>query len=137
MPGPIPHLIAGCTLFVIGRYYYRSYFDDNTNDKLLLAIVCIIFSFIPDIFLIIYYSSFIPNIFLGIDFTSNIFSKDMFKPYHNLSHLVLYPVAIAGLIIVRYVVNPKRKPIWIMGLWAIIVHLTMDLHTHGGILPIY
>ena len=114
MPGLLPHLIAGCAMFIIGRYYYRSYFDSDNKIKklLLLAVVCLSFSFIPDFFLIIYY-------------TTHILSKATLIPYHNFTHVILIPIAIVGLLII-YLVNPKRKPIWIMGLWSIILHLTMD-----------
>lgn len=114
MPGLSIHLIAGYTLLLIGRYYYRNYFtDDKTKELLLLAAVCLFFSIIPDFYLGIYYAT-------------HIFPRETLIPYHNLTHLVLFPVTIIGLLILGFLINTKRKPIWIMGLWAIILHITMD-----------
>lgn len=118
MPGILPHIIAGFTMFIIGRYYYRGYFDvDNKIKKLLLlAIVCLSFSLIPDLF-------------LGIHYTTYIFSRRTLMPYHNFTHVALIPIAIVGLLIL-YLINPKRKPVWIMGLWSIILHIAMDFFIH-------
>ncbi len=114
MPGLSIHLIAGYTLLLIGRYYYRNYFtDDKTKELMLLAAVCLFFSIIPDFF-------------LGTHYTTHIFPREILKPYHNLTHLLLFPVDIIGLLALRFLINTKRKPIWIMGLWAIILHITMD-----------
>ena len=114
MPGILTHIIASCTTFIIGRYYYRSYFnsDNKTNKLLLLAVVCISFSLIPDFF-------------LGIHYITHIFSKCIIMSYHNFTHVALIPIAIVSLLII-YLVNPKRKPIWVMGLWSIILHIVMD-----------
>jgi len=116
MPGLLPHLIAGCAMFIIGRYYFKSYFDgdDKIKERLILAVVCLLFSIIPDFF-------------LGIHYTTHIWSRCTLMPYQKLTHLVLFPVAIAGLFILTYLIKTKRKPVWIMGLWSIIVHLTVDL----------
>ncbi len=114
MPGIIPHVIAGCAMFIIGRYYYRSYFDieNKTKKLLILAFVCLSFSLIPDFS-------------LGIHYTMHIFSRCTAMYYHKFIHVALIPIAIAALLII-YLVNPKRKPIWIMGLWSIILHIAMD-----------
>ena len=114
MPGILPHVIAGCAMFIIGRYYYRSYFDgDNKTKKLLLlAFVCLSFSFIPDFF-------------LGIYYTTHILSRCTLIPYHNFTHAALIPIAIVALLII-YLINPKGKPVWVMGLWSIIIHIAMD-----------
>jgi len=58
MPGAIPHLIAGSAMFIIGRYYFKNYFDgdDKTKERFLLLFVCLSFTFIPDFFLILYYT---------------------------------------------------------------------------------
>jgi len=116
MPGAIVHLITGCMMFFIGRYYFKSYFDgkDKLKEKILLAIVCITFTFIPDFFLITYYST-------------HIVSFQMLVPYHELLHILCFPIAITSLITLKYVVNTKRTLIWIMGSWCILLHLTMDL----------
>ena len=115
MPGAIPHLIAGCTMFFIGRYFFKNYFDgkDKLKERLLLAGVCLSFSFLPDFFLIIYY-------------LTGIFPKENFVIFHDLFSLILLPIAIVGLIILKYIVNTKRGPIWIMGCFCILLHITMD-----------
>jgi len=115
MPGALPHLIAGCTMFFIGRYYFKNYFDgkDKFKERLLLAIVCLSFSFIPDFFLIIYYTTYI-------------LPKESFVIYHDLFALMLIPIAVATPIIMKYVINTKREPIWIMGSLCILLHIIMD-----------
>ena len=116
MPGSLPHFIAGCAMFIIGRYYFRNYFDGakRVKERILLAIVCISFTFIPDTLLIFYY-------------TIHPYSFEMILPYHELVHIVLWPISIAALLIIKYGVKTKRKPIWIMGFLSIILHLIMDL----------
>jgi len=116
MPGAIPHLIAGGAMFIIGRLYYSSYFDgkDKFKERLLLATVCLIFSLIPDFILAIYYTTHISGFYSLL-------------PLHNFVHLIFTPIAIIVLIILKLKVNVKREPIWIIGLWCIIVHIVMDL----------
>jgi hypothetical protein len=116
MPGPILHLIAGSAMFIIGRYYFKSYFDepDKAKKLLLLAGVCLIFSIIPDFFLIIYYTTYI-------------FSYCELLPYHDLLFFISGPIAIIGLLILKFRVDIKAKPVWIMGMWCILLHVTMDL----------
>ena len=115
MPGFLPHFIAGCSLFIIGRFYYRNYFDgkEKFKERLLLLFVCISFSFIADFFLIIYY-------------TTKILPFNTFLPYHDLVHLLIAPIAIILLLLIKFVIKLKREPIWTMGLIAIILHITMD-----------
>lgn len=115
MPGVIPHLIAGIAMFIIGRYYFRRYFDgnDKVKEHILLLFVCLSFTFIPDFFLIIYY-------------TTHIASFCDFLPYHNFVSLISGPIAIIGLLILKYGVDIQKKPIWIIGLWCIILHVIMD-----------
>lgn len=116
MPGAIPHITAGTVLFIIGIYYYKNYFkDENKSIKpFLLAFTCIFFSIIPDIFLIIYYTTYA-------------FSFCSILPYHNLLHIILFITAIVGLLAITFFLNIKNKPIWTMGMWAILLHITMDL----------
>ena len=122
MPGALPHLLAGSAMFIIGRYYFRRYFDgDNkTKELILLAIVCLICSLLPDIILVIYY-------------TTHISPFETLLPYHDFLHLIFTPIAIAILLTLKYIVNTKRGTIWVMGLWAIILHIIMDLfiQEHG------
>jgi hypothetical protein len=119
MPGVIPHLIASSILFVIGKYHFRNYFegDHKTKEQLLLAGVCIFFSIIPDFF-------------LGIYYTTHLLPYRTLLDYHQFTHLVLSPIAIGALILLIYRVDIKRKPIWIMGVWSISLHLAMDFFVH-------
>jgi len=113
MPGLIPHLIAGAALYFIGVFYFRSYFKEN-NNKLLLAIICLTFSVIPDLF-------------LGLYYTTNILSFETLLPYHVFTHLILTPTVIIVFTLLLLKIDTKRKPIWIMGIWALLVHIVMDL----------
>ncbi len=125
MPGAIPHLIAGGAMFIIGRYYYRNYFDgeDKFKERILLAAVCLSFSIVPDIILAVYYTTHISAFYTLL-------------PLHNFVHLIFSPIAIIVLLVLKFKVNVKREPIWIMGLWCIILHLVMDLFIseHGALL---
>ena len=125
MPGAIPHLIAGSAMFIIGRYYYRSYFDGDNKfkEKILLAIICLSFSILPDFFLLIYY-------------TTHILPFCTFLPFHDFLHIIFSPLAILILLILKFKANTKREPIWIIGIWCIIIHLIMDLFIleHGALL---
>jgi len=113
MPGLIPHLIAGAALYFIGVFYFRSYFKEN-NNKLLLAIICLTFSVIPDLF-------------LGLYYTTNILSFETLLPYHVFTHLILTPTVIIVFTLLLLKIDTKRKPIWIMGICALLLHIVMDL----------
>ena len=115
LPGALPHLLAGCTMYFIGRYHYKEYFggDSKTKERLLLAVTCLIFSFIADFVLIIYYLTYI-------------YSFDILCPIHSFVHFLFLIFAIISLFILVLIVNIKRKPIWIMGMWTIILHVLMD-----------
>ena len=116
MPGIFVHLMTGTAMFFIGRYYFKNYFDDDhkKKERLLLLAVCLSFSLIPDFF-------------LGIYYTTHILPFDFLITYHTFTHLVFSPIAIAALLILKYVVDTKREPIWIMGLWCVLLHIVMDL----------
>ena len=116
MSGAIPDLIAGSAMFFIGRYYFKNYFDGDhkKKERLILAAVCLSFSLIPDFF-------------LGIYYTTHILPFDFLKPFHIFSHLIFSPIAIAVLLILKYLVDTKREPVWIMGLWCVVLHIAMDL----------
>ena len=114
MPGFLPHFIAGTAMFFIGRYYYRNYFEGETGKTLLLLFVCISFSFVVDFFLIIYY-------------TTKIMPFEVLLRYHNLAHFLAGPIVILLLVFLNFFTDLKRKPIWIVGLWAILLHLAMDV----------
>ena len=122
MPGAIPHLIAGAAMYIVGWYYFRSYFDnEKAREKLFLLVVCLVFSFIPDFF-------------LGTYHVFPIFSIEILRQYHILLHLIISPISIAILLILKFKIDIKRGPIWITGLWCIILHIIMDfIIKEGGI----
>ena len=109
MPGAIPHIIAGFALFIIGRYYYENFFNENdkTIKLSLLLFTSLLFSFITDFLLILYYLNF-----------TNVFSwsskSDVF-PYHNLLHIILFISAVIGLIAIKYLLHIKVN---LYGLWV-------------------
>ena len=80
--------------------------------QLLLVITCLSFSMLPDIF-------------LGIYYTTHILSHEVLANYHAITHILFCPIAVAVLLLMR--ADTKRKPFWAMGLWSIILHLSMDL----------
>ncbi len=116
MPGAIPHIIAGFSLFIISIYYFKNYINEkNKSVKLFLFLfTCIIFSIIPDFFLIIYYLTYL-------------YPFNYILSYHNLLHLILLLTALITLIFTRNILKIKNKPIWIIGILSILLHITMDL----------
>ena len=103
-------------MFVIGRCYFKNYFNDKdrVKEQYLLLFVCVSFSVLPDFVLIIYY-------------TTKIYSFDVLLPFHMLIHIIIGPIALFYLKKIRNKEYLKREPIWIMGLWAVILHIIMDL----------
>ena len=116
MPGALIHLAAGTIMFIIGRYYFKNYFEENnkTKENIILLFTCLFFSIIPDFFLIIYYTTYIEP-------------YEVLLIYHNFVFVISGPIAISALLILKYKINLKRKPILIMGLWCILLHITMDV----------
>jgi len=112
MPGIISHTLTGIILSIIGRFYFKNYFDNEYKKQLFLVITCLSFSILPDIF-------------LGIYYTTHILPFDVLARFHFFAHIAFSPIAIVVLILMR--VDMKRKPYWAMGLWSIILHLSMDL----------
>lgn len=116
MPGIASHLLAGGIMTLIGLLIFRNFLnEDNTIKRhLLLFLTCMFFSFIPDIFLGIYYAT-------------QILPKDVLVPYHLISHRIVAPIGIIVLIGMS-IMDRKRMPYWIMGLLSLVVHLLMDLY---------
>ena len=114
MPGVLPHLMAGIVLYFIGRIYFKDYFENKTRERVLLAVVCLSFSLSPDVFLGIYYATHV------LSFETLVF-------YHNLISFVFSPFAFILLFLLIFWKGLSRRPIWIMGLFAIVVHVLMDL----------
>lgn len=115
MPGLIPHLIIGSVLYLIGRYSFRAYFkgDQKLKKELLLAFVCLTFSLVPDFF-------------LGIYYLTHLEPFDILIPYQTFTHLIITPVAI-GVLLLLFLFDKKRRPLWIMGASALALHIIMDL----------
>lgn len=117
MPGIVTHMLTGCILSIVGRFYFINYFNYNhkTKKQYLLVITCLSFSFLPDIS-------------LGIYYTTHILPFKVLARYHTITHILFCPIAIGVLLMMRS--DTKRKPLWAMGLWTIILHLSMDLLIH-------
>ena len=115
MPGVIPHLIIGSALYLIGRVTFRTYFKDDQKHKkeLLLAVICLTFSLLPDFF-------------LGIYYLTHLESASVLMPYQIFTHHILTPVAI-GVLLPIILLDTKRRPIWIMGATALLLHILMDV----------
>jgi len=121
MPGIIPHLFVGTGMFFIGEFYihYKSKIIHSPIDHALLLCVTLFFSLFPDF----------P---LGLYYLFNLYSLQILMEYHTLLHTIITPISIGGLLIIKYVVNTKKEPIWIMGLICILIHITMDTYIHEG-----
>lgn len=121
MPGIIPHLIAGTSMFLIGEFYfhYKSKINHPPKDHVLLLGVTLFFSLFPDF----------P---LGLYYVFNLYSPQILMEFHLLLHAIITPLSIVTLLIIKYVVNTKKEPIWIMGIICILIHITMDTYIHEG-----
>jgi membrane-bound metal-dependent hydrolase YbcI (DUF457 family) len=116
MPGAVIHLATGSILYVIGRISFRTFFkgDQKLKKELLLVAVCLLFSILPDFF-------------LGIYYLTHLEPESVLMRYQEFSHLILTPVAI-GVLIPIILLDKKRRPIWLMGAIALILHIIMDLY---------
>lgn len=121
MPGIIPHLLAGSSMFLVGEFYfhYKSKITHPPIDHMLLLGVTLFFSLFPDF----------P---LGIYYMFNLYSPEILMDYHITLHTIITPLSLAGLLVIKYVVNTKKEPIWIMGIICILIHITMDTYIHEG-----
>jgi hypothetical protein len=116
MPGIIPHLITGSVLYLIGRVSFRTYFkgDQKHRKEILLAVVCLTFSILPDFF-------------LGIYYTTHLEPFNVLLPYQVFTHFILTPIAVGVLFLLSFLFDTKRRPIWFMGTVALVLHVVMDL----------
>ncbi len=121
MPGIIPHLLAGTSMFLVGEFYfhYKSKIIHPPVDHVLLLGVTLFFSLFPDF----------P---LGLYYMFNLYSPEILMDFHITLHTIITPLSLAGLLIIKYVVNTKKEPIWIMGIICILIHITMDTYIHEG-----
>ena len=121
MPGIIPHLLAGTGMFLIGEFYFHFKSKDNhpLSDHISLLAVTLFFSLFPDF----------P---LGLYYVFGIYSTKILMEYHVFLHTIITPLSLVGLLIIKYVLNTKREPIWIMGIICILIHITMDAYIHEG-----
>jgi len=85
----------------------------NNKNKLLLALLCIIFSLIADIF-------------LGLFYTAHLLSLETLIHYHIITHILIIPITIIAFSILIFILDPKRKPIHIIGIVVTIIHIVMD-----------
>jgi hypothetical protein len=115
MPGALIHLAAGAALYLIGRVTFQRYFNGEQKLKrnLLLLFVCLFFSMVPDFF-------------MGIYYLTHLEPAAVLMPYQILTHLIITPVVIAILSALSYL-DRVRRPLWLMGATALIVHIILDL----------
>jgi hypothetical protein len=116
MPGILPHLAAVFILTYIGLRRYPDYFqgEEETCERYQLFFVVLICSFIPDSILAFHY-------------LTGISSFDVLARFHSILHFLLMWASIILLLLLRYRIEPKRKPLWVMGSWAILLHVIMDI----------
>ena len=121
MPGIIPHLLAGTGMFLVGEFYFHYNSKDHhpLSDHVLLLGITLFFSLFPDA----------P---LGLYYLFNIYSLEILVEYHILLHTIITPFSIVGLLVIKYIINTKREPIWIMGIICILIHIMMDTYIHEG-----
>ena len=115
MPGFIPHFIAGNAMFLLGSYYIQNHtqLEFHTKNKLILYLICIGGSIIPDFPLAIYY-----GLHVG--------SYDALIEPHALLHYIISPVAVVFFISLDLMYPMKNRPLYIIGILSIILHIIMD-----------
>jgi hypothetical protein len=115
MPGFIPHFVAGNAMFLIGSYYIQNYtsLDLRRPQQLGFYIMCITASIIPDFPLALYYAL-------------HIGSFELLVGPHAFLHYIISPIAVLFFIFLNMIYPVKNKPIWIIGILCILLHITMD-----------
>ena len=114
MPGVFAHLIAGNAMFLIGTVILQfSSIPSSTKNILLLYGVCI-------------FSSIIPDFFLSMYFVFHVDSYQNLLVFHNELHHIVSPLATVIFVILSGLNVIKKKAIWIMGPFCIILHVIMD-----------
>jgi hypothetical protein len=117
MPGIIPHLLVGISLFLVGEFYFKIKTKEDIPliNHGLLGTVCVCFSFLPDFPLALFYVFHIYSFDVGVIFQ---------EQFINL----ITPLSLISLILIKYIISTKREPIWMMGPIAILLHVIMDIH---------
>ncbi|MDG6219564.1 MAG: hypothetical protein QCI00_09020 [Candidatus Thermoplasmatota archaeon] len=115
MPGFIPHFIAGNAMFFLGSYYiqHHTQLEYTKKNMLLLYIICIGCSIIPDFPLALYYGLHVGSF------------EALVKP-HAFFHFIISPLAVLFFIILDLFHPVKKRPLWIIGILCIILHIIMD-----------
>jgi len=80
---------------------------------MLLYAVCIIGSIIPDF----------P---LGLYYVFHIGSYASLLPVHALFHTIITPSAIILFTVLSIIVDKHKRPIWLLGLMSVFIHIIMD-----------
>ncbi len=115
MPGFFPHFIMGHAVFLVGVAILKKTWNQilTRNYLLLLYIVCISASIIPDF----------P---LGIYIVFHIGSRPQLLPIHAYVHQIITPIAFALFLVLSLITEQKKRPIWALGLVCILIHVLMD-----------
>jgi len=115
MPGFIPHFIAGNAMFLIGSYVIQNHtqLEFTRSKQILLYLICIVCSIIPDFPLALYY-----GLHIG--------SFDLLVKPHAYLHRIISPLAVIIFIIVSLITPLKNRLLWIIGILCILLHIIMD-----------
>lgn len=115
MPGFIPHFIAGNAMFLIGSFVIQNYTQLELSRKqhVLFYLICITASIIPDFPLALYYGF-------------HIGSYDLLLQPHATLHYIISPLAVFFFIMLNFIFPVKNKPIWIVGILCILLHIVLD-----------
>jgi membrane-bound metal-dependent hydrolase YbcI (DUF457 family) len=115
MPGALIHLATGAALYLVGRISFKSFFtgDEKLKNNLLLLLVCLVFSMLPDFF-------------MGIYYLTHLEPASVLMPYQIFTHLIITPAAIGVLLSISFL-DRIRRPLWLMGATALTLHIILDL----------
>ena len=117
MPGFIPHFIAGNAMFLIGSYVIQNHtkLEFTRSKQILLYLICIFCSIIPDFPLALYY-----GLHIG--------SFDLLVKPHAYLHRIISPLAVIIFIIASLITPLKNRLLWIIGILCILLHILMDAY---------
>lgn len=114
MPGVLVHIIAACIISILAVLYYHDH-RISKRAKLLPLMVFLIFWFsvFPDVFLALYY------VFGVSDFFT------MVQP-HMIVHLLFFGVSVVAVVLLKFVVDVPKEPLFVMVFVSMVVHVVMD-----------